>query len=218
MSSMPGDDETSAVTPGQRPAHHAGPGYVANPKAPDFEPGEQLPGAAARWLNLVPAEHRHDRRESAEDALETLREHASNCPDHPLRALWVAHRHLGDPVPAVRIAALALASEALWWLGHFEDARIAAQAAVDADPASAQALWRLAVALYRQARFEEAGERLDDLLKLADRFAPGLGAPRPGRGLAGRAQPCGGARRLRRCGGADPGFRFLGGAVPDGHG
>jgi tetratricopeptide (TPR) repeat protein len=174
MSSMPGDDVTSAVTAGQRPAHHSGPGYVANPKAPDFEPGEQLPGAAARWLNLVPAEHRHEGRESAEDALETLREHTRTCPDHPLRALWVAHRHLGDPVPAVRIAALALASEALWWLGHFEDARIAAQAAVDADPASAQALWRLAVALYRQARFEEAGERLDDLLKLADRFAPGL--------------------------------------------
>ena len=65
-----------------------------------------------------------------------------------------------------------LASEALWWLGYFEDARTAAQAAADADPASAQALWRLAVALYRQGRFEEAGERLDDLLKLVSRFAP----------------------------------------------
>jgi tetratricopeptide (TPR) repeat protein len=145
---------------------------VANPKAPDFEPGELLRGAAARWLNLVPAEHRHDGRESAKDALETLREHTRSCPDHPLRALWVAHRHLSDPVPAVRIASLVLASEALWWLGHFEDARAAAQAAADADPTSAQALWRLAVALYRQARFEEAGERLDDLLKLASRFAP----------------------------------------------
>ena len=72
----------------------------------------------------------------------------------------------------VRIASLVLASEALWWLGHFEDARRAAQAAADADPASAQALWRLAVALYRQGRFEAAGERLDDLLKLAGRFAP----------------------------------------------
>jgi len=66
-----------------------------------------------------------------------------------------------------------LASEALWWLGHFEDARRAAQAAVDVDPASAQALWRLAVALYRQGRFGQAGERLDDLLGLASRFAPG---------------------------------------------
>jgi Flp pilus assembly protein TadD len=65
----------------------------------------------------------------------------------------VAHRHLKDPVPAVRIAALVLASEALWWLGHFEDARSAAQAAADADPASAQARWRLAVALYRLGRF-----------------------------------------------------------------
>ena len=155
-----------------RPSHHSGPGYVANPKAPDFEPGEPLRGAAARWLNLVPAEHRHDSRESAADALETLREHMRSCSDHPLRSLWVAHRHLGDPVPAVRIAALVLASEALWWLGRFEDARLAAQAAADAAPASAQALWRLAVALYRQGRFEEAGERLDVLLNLAGRFAP----------------------------------------------
>jgi hypothetical protein len=53
------------------------------------------------------------------------------------------------------------------------DARRAAQAAADADPASAQALWRLAVALYRQGRFEEAGERLDSLLEVASRFAPG---------------------------------------------
>ena len=163
---------TPSVVPGPRPSHHSGPGYVANHKAPDFEPGEPLRGAAARWLNLVPAEHRHDGRESANDALETLQEHMRSCRDHPLGALWVAHRHLADPVPAVRIAALVLASEALWWLGRFEDARLAAQAAADADPASAQALWRLAVALYRQGRFEEAGERLDDLLKLVSRFAP----------------------------------------------
>jgi tetratricopeptide (TPR) repeat protein len=146
---------------------------VANPVARDFEMDERLRHATARWFNLVPAEHRHDGRESAADALETLREHTRTCRDHPLRALWVAHRHLGDPVPAIRVASLVLASEALWWLGRFEDARIAAQAAVEADPTSAQALWRLAVALYRQGRFDEAGERLDDLLKLADRFAPG---------------------------------------------
>ncbi|MGH3259351.1 MAG: tetratricopeptide repeat protein [Streptosporangiaceae bacterium] len=145
---------------------------MANPKAPDFELDKPLKDAAARWLNLVPAEHRHEGRESAKDALETLREHTRSCRDHPLGALWVAHRHLGDPVPAVRIASLVLASEALWWLGHYEDARKAAQAAADADPASAQALWRLAVALYRQGRFEEAGERLDDVLNLASRFAP----------------------------------------------
>src|SRR6201996_806864 len=173
MCPVPGNDVTPPVIPGPRPSHHSGPGYVANPKAPDFEPGEPLRGAAARWLNLVPAEHRRGGRESAQDALETLREHTRSCPDHPLGALWVAHRHLRDPVPAVRIAALVLASEALWWLGRFEDARLAAQAAADADPASAQALWRLAVALYRLGRFEEAGERLDDLLKLASRFAPG---------------------------------------------
>jgi tetratricopeptide (TPR) repeat protein len=167
------DDVTPSVIPRSRPTHHSGPGYVANPKAPDFELDQPLREAAARWLNLVPAEHRHDGRESAKDVLETLREHTRSCPDHPLGALWVAHRHLRDPVPAVRIASLVLASEALWWLGHFEDARRAAQAAADADPASAQALWRLAVALYRQGRFDQAGERLDDLLKLASRFAPG---------------------------------------------
>jgi tetratricopeptide (TPR) repeat protein len=146
---------------------------VANPKARDFELDAPLREAAARWLNLVPAGHRHDARESAKDVLETLREHTLSCPDHPLEALWVAHRHLGDTVPAVRIAALVLASESLWWLGHFEDARRAAQAAADTDPASAQALWRLAVALYRLGRFEEAGGHLDDLLEVASRFAPG---------------------------------------------
>jgi tetratricopeptide (TPR) repeat protein len=172
MCPMPGDDVTPSVMPRPRPSRHSGPGYVANPKAPDFELDQPLRNAAARWLNLVPAEHRHDARESAKDVLETLREHTRSCPGHPLGALWVAHRHLGDPVPAVRIASLVLASEALWWLGHFEDARRAAQAAADADPASAQALWRLAVALYRQGRFEEAGGHLDDLLELASRFAP----------------------------------------------
>jgi tetratricopeptide (TPR) repeat protein len=169
---MPRDDVTPPVITRPWPSHHSGPGYVANPVAPDFELDEPLRKAAARWLNLVPAEHRHDARESAKDVLEALREHTRSCPDHPLAALWLAHRHLGDPVPAVRIASLVLASEALWWLGHFEDARRAAQAAVDADPASAQALWRLAVALYRQGRFDKAGEHLDSLLKLVDRFAP----------------------------------------------
>jgi tetratricopeptide (TPR) repeat protein len=162
-----------SVISGPRPSRHSGPGYVANPKAPDFELDEPLREAAARWLNLVPAGHRHDGRGPAKDVLETLLEHTRSCPDHPVGALWVAHRHLKDPVPAVRIASLVLASEALWWLGHFEDARRAAQAAADADPASAQALWRLAVALYRQGRFEEAGERLDELVKVASRFAPG---------------------------------------------
>ncbi len=169
---MPSDDVTPSVTPRPRPSHHSGPGYVANPLAPDFELNDQLRDAAARWLNLVPVEHRHDGRKSAKDALETLQEHTRSCPDHPVRALWVAHRHLKDPVPAIRIASLVLASEALWWLGYFEDARRAAQAAADADPTSAQALWRLAVALYRQGRFDEAGERLDKLLNLANQFAP----------------------------------------------
>ena len=169
MCPTPGDD---AVTREPPPSRHSGPGFVANAKAPDFELGEPLRSAAARWLNLVPAEHRHESRESAGDALQTLREHARSCPDHPLGSLWVAHRHLHDPDPAVRVAALVLASEALWWLGRFEDARRSAQAAADADPASAQARWRLAVALYRLGRFEEAGGRLDDVVALAARFAP----------------------------------------------
>jgi len=152
------------------PAHHSGPGYVANPKARDFELDAPVREAAARWLNLVPAGHRHHAQEP--DVLATLREHTRSCPDHPLEALWVAHRHLADPVPAVRIASLVLASEALWWLGYFEDARRAAQAAADADPVSAQALWRLAVALYRQGRFEEAGKQLDALLDVTSQFAP----------------------------------------------
>ena len=80
MCPMPGDDVTPSVIPAPRPSRHSGPGYVANPKAPDFEPGELLRGAAARWLNLVPAEHRHDGRESAKDALQTLREHTRSCP------------------------------------------------------------------------------------------------------------------------------------------
>jgi tetratricopeptide (TPR) repeat protein len=169
---MPGDDVAPSAMARPRPSHHSGPGYVANARARDFELDKPLRDTAARWLDLVPAGHRRQGRESAKDALENLREHARSCPDHPLGALWVAHRHLNDPVPAVRIAALVLASEALWWLGHFEDARTAALAAPDADPASAQALWRLAVALYRQGRFEEAGERLDALAEVASRFAP----------------------------------------------
>ena len=168
------DDVATAVTPGPHPSHHSGPGYVANPKAPDFELDEPLGSVAARWLNLVPAEHRRESPKSDQNALATLQEHARTCPDHPLGALWAAHRHLKDKAPAVRIAALTLASEALWWLGHFEDARTAAQAAVDADPTSVQPLWRLAVALYRLARFEEAAERLGDLIEADSRFAPGL--------------------------------------------
>jgi tetratricopeptide (TPR) repeat protein len=168
------DDVTPSVTPGPHPSHHSGPGYVENPKAPDFELAEPLGSVAARWLNHIPAEHRRESPKSDQDAVATLQEHARTCPDHPLSALWAAHRHLEDQAPAVRIAALILASEALWWLGHFEDARSAAQAAVDADPTSAQALWRLAVALYRQARFEEAAERLDALVEADNRFAPAL--------------------------------------------
>jgi tetratricopeptide (TPR) repeat protein len=70
------------------------------------------------------------------------------------------------------VAALVLASEALWWLGHFQDAEMAAQAAADADPESAQARWRLAVALYRLGRFDQVVQHLDVLLRSAEQFAP----------------------------------------------
>ena len=93
MCPVPGDDVTPSVIPGHRPSRHSGPGYVANPEAPDFELDGPLRDATARWLNLVPAEHRHDGRESAKDALETLGEHTRSCPDHPLGAL------LGGPSP-----------------------------------------------------------------------------------------------------------------------
>ena len=95
-----------------------------------------------------------------------------SCSEHPLRALWTAHRHLKEPSTSIRVASLVLASEALWWLEYFEDAQIAAQAAVEADPESAQARWRLAVALYRRGRFSDSAKCLDDLLGLVDRFGP----------------------------------------------
>lgn len=169
---MSSDDVTPAVSPVSQASHHSGPGYVTNRKTSDLELSDQLREAATRWLNFVPSEHRHDTTGSAKSALETLREHTRSCREHPFRALWVAHRHLQDPSPAIRISSLVLASEALWWLGHFEDARIAAQAAVDADPESAQARWRLVVALYRQGGFSPARKQLDVLLQSAGRFAP----------------------------------------------
>ena len=95
-----------------------------------------------------------------------------SCSEHPLRALWTAHRHLKEPSTPIRVASLVLASEALWYLEYFEDARIAAQAAVEADPESAQARWRLAVALYRRSRFSDSAKCLDDLLRLVSRFGP----------------------------------------------
>jgi tetratricopeptide (TPR) repeat protein len=154
------------------PSRHSGPGYVANRKTSDAELDDQLREAAARWLNFVPSGHRHDTPASGKSALETLQEHLRSCREHPLRALWTAHRHLQDPSPAIRIASLVLASEALWWLGHFQDAQIAAQAAVQADPESAQARWRLVVALYRQGGFQDALKHLDILLQSVSRFAP----------------------------------------------
>jgi tetratricopeptide (TPR) repeat protein len=144
---------------------------VEHPKAREFKLDEVM-GAAARWLDYVPSGHRHRAAESDKGALETLEEHTRSCREHPLRALWTAHRHLEDPSSSIRVASLVLASEALWWLGHFEDARIAAEAAVEADPKSAQARWRLAVALYRQGRFSDSAKCLDDLLGLVNRFGP----------------------------------------------
>ena len=145
---------------------------MTNRDTSDFELSDQLREAATRWLNLVPSQHRRDSPASADKAVESLEEHLRSCREHPYRALFAAHRHLQNPSPAVRMAALVLASEALWWLGHYQDAQLAAQAAVDADPGSGQARWRLAVALYRQGQFDQAREQLDVLLQSLQRFAP----------------------------------------------
>jgi tetratricopeptide (TPR) repeat protein len=169
---MSSDDVTSPVISISPPSHHSGPGYVTNRNTRDLELDDQLREAVARWLNFVPAQHRHDVPGSGKTALETLEQHVSSSREHPFRALWVAHRHLQDPSPAIRVAALTLASEALWWLGHFQDAEVAARAAVNADPESAQARWRLVVALYRQGGFDQALKHLDILLQSVSRFAP----------------------------------------------
>jgi tetratricopeptide (TPR) repeat protein len=169
---MTGDDTTTSVIRDPHPSRHSGPGYAEHPIAREFELNDEVTEAAARWLDYVPSEHRHRGAESDKRILETLQEHMRSCSEHPLRALWTAHRHLTDPSTSIRVASLVLASEALWWLEYFEDARIAAQAAVEADPESAQARWRLAVALYRRGRFSDSGKCLDDLLGLVARFGP----------------------------------------------
>ena len=169
---MCSDHVTSAAGSASSPSHHSGPGYATNRNTSDLELSDQLREAATRWFNLVPSEHRRYTPASSEKTLESLEEHTRSCREHPFRALFVAHRHLQDPSPPVRMASLVLASEALWWLGHFQDAEIAAQAAVDADPESGQARWRLAVALYRQGKFDQALHHLDALVQSASRFAP----------------------------------------------
>jgi tetratricopeptide (TPR) repeat protein len=169
---MPGDNATSSVIRGPHPSHHSGPGYAENPIAREFELNDEVTDAVARWLDYVPSEHRHRAAKSDKGALETLQEHMRSCSEHPLRALWIAHRHLKEPSTSIRVASLVLASEALWWLGYFEDARIAAEAAAEADPKSAQARWRLAVALYRRGRFSDSAKCLDDLLRLVNRYGP----------------------------------------------
>ena len=57
---MSSQHEASAVNSASAPSHHSGPGYVTNRDTSDFELNDQLREAATRWLNLVPAEHRHD--------------------------------------------------------------------------------------------------------------------------------------------------------------
>jgi tetratricopeptide (TPR) repeat protein len=170
---MTGDDTTTSVIRGPHPSHHSGPGYAEHPIAREFEVNDEVSEAIARWLDYVPSEHRHRGAESANRTLDTLQEHMRSCREHPLRALWTAHRHLKEPSTSIRVASFVLASAALWWLEYFEDARIAAQAAVEADPESAQARWRLAVALYRLGRFSDSATCLDEILSLADRFGPG---------------------------------------------
>src|ERR1700734_2127367 len=92
---MSSQHEASAVDSTSAPSHHSGPGYVTNRDTSDFELGDQLREAATRWLNLVPAEHRHYSPASAERVLESLEEHARSCREHPFRVLIVAQ---GGPI------------------------------------------------------------------------------------------------------------------------
>lgn len=169
---MSSNNVTSAGVTNAPPSHHSGPGYVTPRNTLNFQLYDQLREVGERWLNFVPPEHRQDAPETEKSALETLGEHVSSCREHPFRALWVAHRHLQDSSPLIRVAALTLASEALWWLEHFQDAQVAAEAALKADPDSAQARWRLAVTLYRRGQFDQALNELDILLRSESRFAP----------------------------------------------
>ena len=155
----------------EQPRHHLGPGYASAPP-PEELFFDNLTELVAPVLNRVPPAERVD-VPRAEGVIDHLNEKAL---EHPLRALWVAHRYLGEASPAdVRLRALLLAAQAFESLGHLKDAEAAALAALRADARSAQAHWCLAVALYRQGHFEDARRHLDTMLDLDDarRFAPG---------------------------------------------
>ena len=94
---MPNDGPTSPITRESHPSHHSGPGYAEHPIAREFEQTDEVTVAIARWLDYVPSEHRHRPAKSDKHALETLQEHMRTCSEHPLRALWTAHRHLKEP-------------------------------------------------------------------------------------------------------------------------
>lgn len=154
------------------PAHHTGPGFATTPPPRDLAFDDDLSELVVRLLNYVPEEHRTLDATGDARVEEQIESHVQSCHKHPFRALWVAHRHLESPDAEVRLRALLLASEALWWLGHLDDAHLAAQTVLNAHPDSAQARWRLAVTLYRQARIEDAKRELDLLLEQVNRYAP----------------------------------------------
>jgi len=160
-------------TPAQsHPSHHTGPGHASSVQLPDAQFDDSLTERFIHWLDYVPSSHRDATQAVEGHTVASLDAHERTCRRHPFSALWAAHRHLESGSAEVRLHALVLASEALWWLDHFQDARLAAEAALEIHPDSAQAQWRRAVALYREADITRTKEQLDALLEHVNRFAP----------------------------------------------
>ena len=164
---------STSSAPPVHPSHHSGPGYASVLPPPELAFDDGLSERFVHWLSYVPEAHRELGAAAEERAEALIQRHVASCRKHPFEALFVAHRHLGDASPEVRLQALLLASEALWWLHHLADARLAAETALRAHPRSAQALWRLIVACYKSGQFDEAQRHLDTLLASTNTFAPG---------------------------------------------
>lgn len=154
------------------PSHHSGPGHANSAPPPDAQFDDDLTERFIQWLDYVPSSHRDAAQAFEGHTVASLEVHERTCRRHPFSALWAAHRHLESGSAEVRLHALVLASEALWWLDHFQDARLAAEAALEIHPDSAQARWRRAVALYREADIMSTKEQLDAILEHVNRFAP----------------------------------------------
>ncbi len=163
---------STSSAPTAHPTHHSGPGYASVPPPPELAFDDDLSERFLHWLNYVPEAHRNPGAAAAQRTEAVLQRHVESCRNHPFEALFVAHRHLGDASPEVQLQALLLASEALWWLHHLEDARLAAETALRAHPSSTQGRWRLIAAQYKAGQFEVAQRHLDTLLMAVNTYAP----------------------------------------------